>query len=143
MTQKRTRVSNEQILTAISEQTAAITALVSAISGQTVAQQVTAPAVETPAITEWRDIPAASEPEAPAPTPTNKSEALTARYTKSYMDTVTEKAMAHALKHGADVAVYARTNTRNEWKLGYILADRAKALKDKGFKGFIKIVKAS
>lgn len=102
------RTSNRQILDAIENQTASIDRLVEALT--------------TTAISD-----APAKPEAEQSNSVDVSE--------GYLAKMTEKAAAHATKHGAEVVLYARNNKAGETKLAYALRERYDTLRDGGLIG--------
>ena len=115
------RTSNKQILTAIEEQTAAITALASAIAGN----HTSAP--EAPVVTPE---PVVTEPEA-----TDKPTKV--RVSPEYLSHMKVKGQDHANNKGEDVILYGRVNLNGETKLAYCLASRWTKLRDRGLIGAV------
>ena len=120
------RTSNKQILEAINEQTAAIMALASALSGGTKAE----PVADTPVVT-------VEEPEVTRDVPSK------VRVPADYMRHMRIKAQDHANAKGEDVVLYARVNLAGEQKLAYCLKSRWTSLRDKGLIGAVAQFNAS
>ena len=109
MTKKR--VSNEQILSALSETNANIAALVGVLAGK-VGEQVTAPST--------LDAEPAPAPAPVAPAVSNSADQPSPQYVK----VMAGKAQAHANKHGQPVVLYARRKvSTNELKLAFCTED--------------------
>ena len=111
------RTSNKDILDAINAQTDAITKLASAIAGG-IASPASAPvaAEPTPVVTEAA--PVSSEP-------------ASVQVNRGYMTRMSEKAQAHADKHGETVQLYARRNLSGEVKLAFALDSSFAAKRDR------------
>ena len=112
------RTSNKDILEAIEAQTAAISNLVTAISGTVAAK----PAADTPV-----DTGAVVEENKPS----------TLRVKPEYMTHMRAKAQDHANTKGETVILYGRVNLAGEHKLAYCLGTRWPSLRDKGLIGAV------
>lgn len=111
------RVSNRQILDALTDLPTQIAAAIAAT--QTAAPKTVAVA------------------EATEQTPTDK----TVEVDKAYVEHMTlNKCQPFADKHGEDCVLYARKNGRNETKLAYCLASKFAGLKDRGLIGAVAMV---
>ena len=112
-----TRTSNKDILSAIESQTAAISALVATLAGNTPAAQEPAPAVET----------APSQPELP-------------KVDSNYLAHMTGKVESLVANDGQERVLYIRRNGHGEVKLAYCLKSRWATLRDNGKIGAIKVI---
>ena len=111
------RVSNEQILTALTDLPAAIAA---AMVGNVAPPQ--APAIESGPAISGED---------------------TVNIDENYIDAVKPRAQAYADKNAEDVILYARKNTRQETKLAYCLASKWTGLRDKRIIGAVAHLQAA
>ena len=111
-----TRVSNKQILDALTDLPSQIAAAMASVN----VAPVTQPVAETAApVTDTIKVDAA------------------------YQQHMLDKIQPFADKHGEDVVLYARRNGRGETKLAYALKSKFTVLKDRGLLGAIAIVNPS
>lgn len=108
----KTRVSNEQVLSAIGDLSANIATLVAAMSGT-----VAAPVVETP-----------------------KADNGSVEIDKGYKAHVLKKVQVKADQDKMAYILYARRNQKGETKLAYAKKDKFLSLKDRGLIGAVQEV---
>ena len=119
------RTSNKQILTAIEDQTAAITQLAAAIAGAMPTHSKHTTVADTPVVTPKPEV----ETEADKPTKV--------RVSPEYLSHMKVKGQDHANNKGEDVILYGRVNLNGETKLAYCLASRWTKLRDRGLIGAV------
>lgn len=118
------RTSNKDILEAINGLTSAVMALVERQS-QPLAAPVAQPVAEQPAVLT----PASAEP--------------TVKVAPSYLAHTVSRVEAKVKAEGVDYVIYARRNQLGETKLAYRKASQMGSLRDRGYLGKVRHIKAA